>query len=150
MRHRLRLRKMQVTSSHRQAKLRNLSHALIENDMIKTTLVKAKELRKYIEPLVTLAKKDDLHSRRLSFNTLRSKKSVKRLFETISKRAKDRKGGYTRILKNGYRAGDNSPMAIIEFVDRDIDSNTTDAVDISGMEKTNKNISEKNIKNKKV
>ena len=118
MRHRKAGRKLNRTSSHRKALLKNLAIALIEQDLIKTTLPKAKELRKVIEPLITLGKEDTVANRRLAFSRLRSDAAVAKLFTEISVNSKDRKGGYTRIIKAGFRPGDKADMAYIELVDR--------------------------------
>ena len=119
MRHRNSGRTLNRTSSHRKAMFSNMCNSLIEHEIIKTTLPKAKELRKYIEPLITLSKEDSVASRRRAFDMLRSKSSVGKLFTDIGVRCKARPGGYVRVLKCGYRTGDNAPMAIIELVDRD-------------------------------
>ena len=121
MRHRKAGRKLNRNSSHRKALLKNLAIALIEQDIIKTTLPKAKELRKVIEPLITLGKKDTVANRRLAFNKLRSDAAVAKLFTEIAVNAKERKGGYTRIIKAGFRPGDKADMAYIELVDRNFD-----------------------------
>ncbi|MBA4697677.1 MAG: 50S ribosomal protein L17 [Legionella sp.] len=118
MRHRKAGRHFSRTSSHRKAMFSNLCNALIEHELIKTTLPKAKELRRYIEPLVTASKTDSVASRRHVFDRLRSKSSVAKLFTALGPRHAQRPGGYVRVLKCGYRAGDAAPMAIIEFVDR--------------------------------
>ena len=121
MRHRKAGRKLNRNSSHRKALLKNLARALIEQDIIKTTLPKAKELRKVIEPLITLGKEDTVANRRLAFNKLRSDAAVAKLFTEIAVNAKERKGGYTRIIKAGFRPGDKADMAYIELVDRNLD-----------------------------
>jgi len=121
MRHRKAGRKLNRNSSHRKALLKNLAIALIEQDIIRTTLPKAKELRKVIEPLITLGKEDTVANRRLAFSRLRSDSAVAKLFTEISVNSKDRKGGYTRIIKAGFRPGDKADMAYIEFVDRNTD-----------------------------
>ena len=118
MRHRKAGRKLNRNSSHRKALLKNLAIALIEQDIIRTTLPKAKELRKTIEPLITLGKEDTVANRRLAFSRLRSDAAVGKLFSEISVNAKDRKGGYTRIIKAGFRPGDKADMTYIELVDR--------------------------------
>ena len=118
MRHRHGLRKLNRTSAHRQAMLRNMMNSLIEHEAIKTTLPKAKELRKVIEPMITLAKKDSLANKRLAFSRLRDRDSVVKLFAVLGPRYQNRPGGYTRILKMGFRVGDNAPMAFVELVDR--------------------------------
>ena len=121
MRHRKAGRKLNRNSSHRKALLKNLAISLIEQDIIKTTLPKAKELRKVIEPLITLGKEDTVANRRLAFNKLRSDAAVAKLFTEIAVNAKERKGGYTRIIKAGFRPGDKADMAYIELVDRNLD-----------------------------
>ena len=118
MRHRKAGRKLNRNSSHRKALLKNLALALIEQDIIRTTLPKAKELRKFIEPLITLGKEDTVANRRLAFSRLRSDSAVAKLFTEISVNSKDRKGGYTRIIKAGFSPGDKADMAFIELVDR--------------------------------
>jgi large subunit ribosomal protein L17 len=118
MRHGLGLRKLNRTSSHRLAMLRNMMNSLIEHEVIKTTLPKAKELRRVIEPMITLAKDGTLANRRLAFDRLRDRDSVVKLFSDLGPRFKSRPGGYTRILKMGYRVGDNAPMALVELVDK--------------------------------
>lgn len=118
MRHGLKLRKLNRTSSHRQAMLRNMMNSLIAHEAIKTTLPKAKELRKVIEPMITLAKKDTVANKRLAFDRLRDRDSVVKLFNDLGPRFAARPGGYTRILKMGFRVGDNAPMAYVELVDR--------------------------------
>lgn len=118
MRHRNSGRKLGRTSSHRKALMQNLCNALIERELIKTTLPKAKELRQYIEPIITLAKEDSLTARRRAFDRLRSRDGVVKLFAELAPRFEKRPGGYTRIVKCGYRVGDNAPMAIIELLDR--------------------------------
>ncbi|MEN7528997.1 MULTISPECIES: 50S ribosomal protein L17 [unclassified Cupriavidus] len=118
MRHRHGLRKLNRTSSHRLAMLRNMSNSLFQHELIKTTLPKAKELRKVVEPLITLAKKDTVANRRLAFARLRDRDMVTKLFNELGPRYNARPGGYTRILKFGFRQGDNAPMALVELVDR--------------------------------
>ena len=118
MRHRKAGRKLNRNSSHRKALLKNLAIALIEQDIIRTTLPKAKELRKVIEPLITLGKEDTVANRRLAFSRLRSDTAVAKLFNEVSVNSLDRKGGYTRIIKAGFRPGDKADMAYIELVDR--------------------------------
>ena len=119
MRHRLSHRKLNRTSSHRQALLRNLSNALLKHEAIKTTLPKAKELRKVVEPLITLGKKPSLANRRLAFDRLRDRDMVVKLFDNLGPRFMKRPGGYIRILKFGFRQGDNAPMAYVELVERE-------------------------------
>ena len=118
MRHKKAGRKLNRNSSHRKALLKNLSIALIEREIMRTTLAKAKELRMTIEPLITLAKADTVANRRLAFNRLRSDEAVAKLFTSVAVNAKDREGGYTRIIKAGFRPGDKADMAYIELVDR--------------------------------
>ena len=118
MRHRHGLRKLNRTSSHRLAMLRNMSNSLLRHERIKTTLPKAKELRRVVEPLITLAKEPTVANRRLAFNRLRDREMVVKLFNELGPRYKARNGGYTRILKFGFRVGDNAPMALMELVDR--------------------------------
>ena len=118
MRHRKSGRHLNRTSAHRQAMFRNMAVSLIEHEAIRTTVAKAKELRRVAEPLITLAKVDSSANRRLAFNRTRSKAAVGKLFAELGPRYQDRPGGYTRILKCGYRAGDAAPMAFVELVDR--------------------------------
>ena len=118
MRHGHGLRKLKRTSEHSLAMLRNMMNSLIEHEAIKTTLPKAKELRRVIEPMITLAKEPTVANRRLAFNRLRDRDSVTKLFNELGPRFKTRPGGYTRILKMGFRVGDNAPMAFVELVDR--------------------------------
>ena len=118
MRHRKSGRQLNRSSSHRQAMFRNMAGSLIEHEVIKTTLPKAKELRRVVEPLITLAKEDSVANRRLAFSRTRSKEAVGKLFSELGPRYQERPGGYTRILKCGYRAGDAAPMAYIELVGR--------------------------------
>ncbi|CAH2797598.1 MAG: LSU ribosomal protein L17p [uncultured Paraburkholderia sp.] len=118
MRHRHGLRKLNRTSSHRLAMLRNMSNSLIEHEVIKTTLPKAKEFRKVVELLITLGKKPSLANRRLAFNRLRDRDSVTKLFDVLGPRYATRPGGYLRVLKFGFRVGDNAPMALVELLDR--------------------------------
>lgn len=118
MRHRNGLRKLNRTSSHRQAMFRNMANSLLQHEVIKTTLPKAKELRRVVEPLITLGKKPTVANRRLAFNRLRDRDMVVKLFDELGPRFSARNGGYLRILKFGFRDGDNAPMAIVELVDR--------------------------------
>ncbi|MEI6737016.1 MAG: 50S ribosomal protein L17 [Pseudomonadota bacterium] len=120
MRHRHGLRKLNKTSSHRLAMLRNMTNSLFLHEVIKTTLPKAKELRRVAEPLITLGKVDTLANKRLAFDRLRDRDMVGKLFAELGPRYKERKGGYLRILKFGFRQGDNAPMALVELVDRPI------------------------------
>ncbi len=122
MRHKLGLRKLNRTSAHRLAMLRNMMNSLLRHEAIKTTLPKAKELRRVVEPMLTLAKEPTVANKRLAFNRLRDREIVVKLFNEIGPMFKDRKGGYTRILKMGYRVGDNAPLAYVELVQK-----TTDA-----------------------
>ncbi len=118
MRHRESGRKLNRNSSHRKAMFRNMAVSLMQHEMIKTTLPKAKELRRVAEPLITMAKTDSLAGRRLAFSRLRDRTIVTKLFNELGPRYKERPGGYLRILKCGFRAGDKAPMAIVELVDR--------------------------------
>jgi large subunit ribosomal protein L17 len=127
MRHRNAGRKLNVTTQHRHAMFANMAAALIKHEQIKTTLPKAKELRPVVEKLVTLSRKNDLAARRLAMSRLRDETQVKKLFEVIGPRYADRPGGYTRVLKAGFRHGDNAAMAFIEFVDRDPDAKGKDS-----------------------
>ncbi|MEN3794829.1 50S ribosomal protein L17 [Fulvimarina sp. MAC3] len=119
MRHGNRGRKLNRTSSHRKAMFKNMSVSLITHEQIVTTLPKAKELRPIVEKLITLGKRGDLHARRQAASKLQDDAAVVKLFDTLASRYADRQGGYCRVLKAGYRYGDNAPMAVIEFVDRD-------------------------------
>jgi large subunit ribosomal protein L17 len=127
MRHGLGLRKLNRTSSHRLAMLQNMMNSLIEHEAIKTTLPKAKELRRVVEPMITLAKNPTLANKRLAFDRLRDRDSVVKLFAILGPRYQTRPGGYTRILKMGFRQGDNAPMAYVELVDRPDASVVVDA-----------------------
>jgi large subunit ribosomal protein L17 len=118
MRHRHSGRQLNRNSSHRKAMFRNMTISLVEHELIKTTLPKAKELRSYAEPLITLAKKDSVANRRLAFDRMRNKQAVGKLFNELGPRYQARPGGYIRILKCGYRTGDTAPMAYVELVDR--------------------------------
>lgn len=122
MRHRKSGRKLNRTSSHRKAMFANMSASLITHEQIVTTLPKAKELRPVVEKLITLAKRGDLHARRQAISQIRDLGAVGKLFDTLAERYKDRQGGYTRVLKAGYRFGDNAPVGVIELVDRDVDA----------------------------
>ena len=122
MRHRKAGRKLNRTSSHRKAMFANMAASLIEHEQIVTTLPKAKELRPIVEKLVTLGKRGDLHARRLAASQLRDETQARKLFVTLAPRYADRNGGYLRIMKAGFRHGDNAPMAVIEFVERDVDA----------------------------
>jgi ribosomal protein L17 len=127
MRHKIGGRKLQRTSGHRTALLRNLAAALIKHEQIQTTLPKAKELRPYVEKLITLAKHGGLSNRRLAHARVMDETQEKKLFEVLAERYAGREGGYTRIIKAGYRASDAAPMAIIELVDRDVDAKGQDS-----------------------
>ena len=120
MRHRYSGRKLNKTGTHRRAMFRNMTASLVEHEVIKTTLPKAKELRSFAEPLITLAKADSVANRRLAFDRLRNKQAVGKLFTDLGPRYLERPGGYIRILKCGYRTGDNAPMAYVELVDRPV------------------------------
>jgi len=122
MRHGISGRKLNRTSSHRKALFANLAISLIANEQIKTTLPKAKDLRPYVEKLVTLGKKGGLHARRQVLSVIKDNQLAEKLFGALAERYKGRSGGYTRIMKAGYRHGDNAPMAVIEFVDRDVEA----------------------------
>ena len=127
MRHGKVLRKLNRTAEHRKAMFANMSAAVIKNEQIVTTLPKAKDLRPVVEKLITLGKRGDLHARRLAMSSLRDDAMAKKLFEVIGPRYKERPGGYTRVLKAGFRYGDNAPMAVIELVDRDLDARGRDS-----------------------
>ncbi|EJW12235.1 LSU ribosomal protein L17p [Rhodovulum sp. PH10] len=127
MRHGFAHRKLNRTSEHRRAMFANMAAALIKHEQIVTTLPKAKDLRPIVEKLVTLGKRGDLHARRQAVAELRDIAMVKKLFEVIGPRYKDRQGGYTRVLKAGYRYGDSAPVGVIEFVDRDVDAKGKDS-----------------------
>ena len=127
MRHRKSGRQLNRNSSHRQAMFKNMTASLVEHEIIKTTLPKAKELRRIAEPLITLAKQDSVANRRLAFDRLRNKETVGKLFGELGPRYTERSGGYTRILKCGFRSGDNAPMAYIELVGRPLAEYEDDA-----------------------
>ena len=127
MRHKIGGRKLNRTSSHRKALFRNMAAALIKHEQIKTTLPKARELRPYVEKLITLAKHGGLSNRRLAHARLLDDAQLVKLFDVLASRYADRAGGYTRVIKAGIRAGDASPMAIIELVDRDVDARGQDS-----------------------
>ena len=120
MRHRISGRSLNKTGSHRNAMMKNMTASLIEHEIIKTTLPKAKELRVFAEPFITLAKQDSVHNRRIAFNRLRNKATVGKLFSDIGPRYQERPGGYLRVLKCGFRTGDKAPMAYVEMVGREI------------------------------
>ncbi len=134
MRHASAGRKLSRTSSHRKAMFANMSAALIKHEQIQTTLPKAKELRPIVEKLITLAKRGDLHARRQAISQIRDEEQVKKLFGVLGDRYKDRQGGYIRIMKAGFRYGDNAAIAIIEFVDRDVDAKGQDSGPVMGGE----------------
>ena len=129
MRHNNAFRKLNRTSSHRMAMLRNMSNSLLHHEIIVTTLPKAKELRRYVEPMITIGKKPSLANRRLVFNRLRNRLIVSKLFDQLGPRYEKRPGGYVRILKCGFRKGDNAPMALIELVDRVEESDVSSSKD---------------------
>ena len=127
MRHRKSGRKLNRTSAHRKAMFANMAASLIKHEQIQTTLPKAKELRPIVEKLITLGKRGDLHARRQALSQLHEKSAVDKLFSSLSERYADREGGYTRVLKAGFRAGDAAPMGVIELVDRDVDAKGQDS-----------------------
>ena len=127
MRHGFRGRRFNRTTEHRKAMFANMAAALIKHEQIVTTLPKAKDLRPVVEKLITLGKRGDMHARRLAMSKLRDETMVKKLFDVLGKRYGDRNGGYTRVLKAGFRYGDNAPMAVIEFVDRDVSARGKDS-----------------------
>lgn len=129
MRHRLGLRKLNRTSSHRLAMLRNLTVSLLRHEVIKTTLPKAKELRRVAEPILTLGKTPSLSNRRLAFSRLRDREIVTKLFDELGPRYAARNGGYSRILKFGFRKGDNAPMALVELMDRPAEAQPVEVAD---------------------
>ena len=134
MRHGNTNRKLSRTASHRKAMFANMSAALIKHEQIVTTLPKAKELRPIVEKLVTLGKRGDLHARRQAIAQMKDETQVKKLFDVLGPRYKDRNGGYIRILKAGFRFGDNAPQAVIEFVDRDVDAKGQDSGPVQARE----------------
>jgi len=134
MRHGKTNRKLNRTSSHRKAMFANMSAALIKHEQIVTTLPKAKELRPIVEKLITLGKRGDLHARRQAIAQIKDETQVKKLFDVLGKRYQDRQGGYIRILKAGFRYGDNAPVAVIEFVDRDVDAKGLDSGPVQARE----------------
>ncbi len=127
MRHRKAGRRLNRSVSHRKAMFKNMANALIKHEQIITTLPKAKDLRRVVEPLITLARTDSVHARRVAFARLRDPAMIRKLFEVLGERYRDRPGGYTRVLKAGYRYGDSAPMAVIELVDRDEDARGQDS-----------------------
>ncbi len=134
MRHRRSGRKFNRTASHRQAMFANMAAALVKHEQIVTTLPKAKDLRGVVEALITLAKRGDLHARRVVASRLRDEAMVAKLFETLGPRYQSRNGGYTRVLKAGFRYGDNAPLAVIELVDRDEKAKGLDSGPVAGEE----------------
>tara|TARA_Y100001960_G_scaffold256361_1_gene274865 strand:- start:343 stop:792 length:450 start_codon:yes stop_codon:yes gene_type:complete len=126
MRHKLAYRKLNKTTEHRKALFQNMLNSLIKYEQIVTTLPKAKELKPKIDKVITLGKKADLNNKKSLFSKLQDKTSVKKVFETFSKRYANRKGGYSRVLKAGFRTGDDAPMAVIELVDRDVNARKVD------------------------
>ena len=160
MRHSISGRKLNRTSSHRKALFKNLSNSLIINEQIKTTLPKAKDLRSIVEKIITLGKNDNLHSKRKVFSLLRSNESVNKVFNILSKRYIKRNGGYTRVLKAGFRYGDSAPMAIIEFVERDLNAKglidkerkklEVDSSKVVEEKKIEDNVDDKKIKSKPI
>jgi large subunit ribosomal protein L17 len=134
MRHRRSGRKFNRTASHRQAMFANMAAALVKHEQIVTTLPKAKDLRGVVEVLITLAKRGDLHARRVVASRLRDDATVAKLFETLGPRYQSRSGGYTRVLKAGFRYGDNAPLAVIELVDRDENAKGADSGPVAGEE----------------
>lgn len=129
MRHRKSGRQLNRNSSHRKAMFRNMAASLLRHEVITTTLPKAKELRRVAEPLITMAKNDSVHQRRLAFSRLRDREVVTKLFDELGPRYQARPGGYLRILKMGYRAGDSAPMALVELVDRPAESGAEEAAE---------------------
>ena len=127
MRHGFRGRRFNRTTEHRKAMFANMAAALIKHEQIVTTLPKAKDLRPIVEKLITLGKRGDLHARRLAIAKIRDEDMVRKLFSVLGPRYQERPGGYTRVLKAGFRYGDNAPMAVIEFVDRDVDARGRDS-----------------------
>jgi large subunit ribosomal protein L17 len=134
MRHRVAGRKLNRTSSHRKAMFANMAAALIKHEQIKTTLPKAKELRPVVDRLITLGKRGNLHARRQAMTVLRDRDLTSKLFDGLADRYKARPGGYTRVLKAGFRYGDAAPMAVIELVDRDVDAKGQDSGPILGVD----------------
>ena len=127
MKHNIKNKKLNKTSSHRKAMFMNMSNSLIKHEQITTTLPKAKELKRFVEKIITLGKKGDLESRRKAISILQDQKMAKKTFDVLAVRYKERNGGYTRIIKLGNRFGDNAPTAVIEFVDRDEDAKGKDS-----------------------
>tara|TARA_B100001057_G_scaffold243535_1_gene243893 strand:- start:37 stop:474 length:438 start_codon:yes stop_codon:yes gene_type:complete len=127
MKHNIKNKKLNITSSHRKAMFMNMSNSLIKHEQITTTLPKAKELKRFVEKIITLGKNGDLESRRKAISILQDQKMAKKTFDILAPRYKERKGGYTRIIKLGNRFGDNAPTAVIEFVDRDEEAKGKDS-----------------------
>ena len=136
MRHRKAGRHLNRTSSHRKAMFKNMANALIKHEQIMTTLPKAKDLRRVVEKLITLGKKESLHARRQAFAQLRDEEKTKKLFDVLASRYKERNGGYTRVMKAGYRYGDSAPMAVIELVDRDEDARGLESGPVQGADES--------------
>ena len=150
MRHRISGRKLNRKTSHRMSMLKNMSKSLIRNEQIETTLPKAKDLRPFVEKILTKGKKDNLHSRKIVFNDLRDKVLVEKVFGTLAKRYINRNGGYVRILKSGFRYGDSAPMAVIELVGRDVNvKGYIDKQKLTKKDESNLNDTEKVITEKK-
>ena len=145
MRHRLKGKKLNRTSSHRKALLKNLSQALVKHEQIMTTLIKAKTLKPFVEKLITIGKKGSLHARRQAIMKLGDQKLVTKLFDVLAKRYEDRKGGYSRVIKAGYRYGDSSPMAIIELVDRDESAKGLDSGPVQEKKDSNEESNDKAV-----
>lgn len=139
MRHKMSGRKFCRTSSHRKAMFANMVVSLLKHEQIKTTLPKAKDLRSFVDKMITLGKKGSLHNRRQALSFMRDKDIVRKLFSTLAERYKDRNGGYTRVLKAGFRYGDCAPMAIIELVDRDVNAKGLDSGPKQGQDTEDKN-----------
>jgi large subunit ribosomal protein L17 len=137
MRHRNAFRKLNRTATHRSALFASLASALIKHEQIVTTLPKAKDLRRVADRLITLAKRGDLHARRLAFARIRDEAMVAKLFNTLGPRYAERPGGYTRVMKAGFRYGDSAPMAVIELVDRDTDAKGLDSGPVQTQDETN-------------
>tara|TARA_B100001123_G_C15199765_1_gene982853 strand:- start:113 stop:661 length:549 start_codon:yes stop_codon:yes gene_type:complete len=148
MRHRVLKYKLNRTSSHRKALLNNMALALIKHEQINTTLVKAKNLRPFVEKIITLAKKNNLASRKKAYSLLKNKKIIDKLFTNIAKRYEARKGGYIRILKNGFRYGDMAPLAVIELVDRDEKAKGLDSGPVQKKKKTVEENEKPSVENK--
>ena len=147
MRHRVSKYKLNRTSSHRKAMMNNMALALFKHEQISTTLIKAKNLRPFAEKIITLAKKGNLESRRKAFSILKNKKITDKIFSNIAKRYETRKGGYTRIIKNGFRYGDSAPQAIIELVDRDPKAKGLDSGPVQKKKTDEQNQSNEQLKN---